>query len=117
MTEPVHVFVFKDKRFARSETVVSVAPLDIVVCVYGGGGLKGAAGIEATFGGSAYFCDYETGAAYLGVWGSRNGGRFRSRLRQSGITVKIVQEHPPARLKWFNSGQRGRRPGVARDRK
>jgi hypothetical protein len=107
MSEPVQVFVFRGRPFARNETIVSAAPLETVVSVYGGGGLKGAAGLEAVFGGSAYFHNDETGTAYLGVWGSRNGGRFRTRLRQAGLTVTIIPEPPPARLKWFSTEQRG----------
>jgi len=107
MMDPIQIYVFKTESFARSETVASVAPLEIVISVFGGGGVKGAAGLEAVFGGSAYFQNEETGAAYLGVWGSRNGGHFRSRMRQAGMSVMIVKEPPPARLKWFSTGKHG----------
>ncbi len=110
MMEPIQIYVFRTKNFARSETVASVAPLDIVISVFGGGGVKGAAGLEAVFGGSAYFQNEETGAAYLGVWGSGNGGHFRSRMRQAGMSITVVKEPPPARLKWFSTGERGERP-------
>jgi hypothetical protein len=98
MTEPVQIYVFRTKSLARSETVATVASLNIVVSVFGGGGLKGMAGVEAVFGGSAYFRNDDTGAAYLGVWGSRNGGRFRSRIREAGMSVAIVRGPPPDRL-------------------
>lgn len=110
MPEPVRIYVFRTKSFARSETVASVAPLDTVVSVFGGGGLKGAAGLQGVFGGSAYFCDDDTGAAYLGVWGSRNGGHFRSRIRRAGVPIMLVKEPPPALLKWFSTGPHGERP-------
>jgi hypothetical protein len=106
MIETVQIYVFRTKSIARSETVANVAPLDTVISVFGGGGLKGAAGLDAVFGGSAYFQNDETGAAYLGVWGSRNGGRFRSRIRQAGFIITVVNEPPPARLKWFSKGRR-----------
>jgi hypothetical protein len=102
MNEPVQIYVFMTKSFARSETIASVAPLDTVISVFGGGGLKGAADLESVFGGSAYFQNDETDAAYLGVWGSRNGGHFRSRMRQAGMSLTVIKEPPPARLKWFN---------------
>jgi hypothetical protein len=92
---------FRTKSFTRSETVATVASLDIVISVFGGGGLKGTAGVEAVFGGSAYFQNNDTGAAYLGVWGSRNGGRFRIRICEAGMSVAIVHESPPARLRGF----------------
>ncbi len=110
MMEPVQIHIFRTKSIARSETVVNVAPLDAVISVFGSGGVKGAAGLEAVFGGSAYFQNDETGAAYLGVWGARKGGHFRSRLRQAGMCVMVVKEPPPACLKWFNTGKRGERP-------
>ena len=108
----VQVYVFKSGCYARSETVTSVAPLNAVALVFGGGGLEEAAGLEAVFGGSAYFENEDTGENYLGVWGSRNGGAFRRRIREAGISVEIVAHPPPARLKWFNKGARGERPNT-----
>jgi hypothetical protein len=113
MTEPVQVYVFRTKSFARSETVATVASRDIVIAVFGGGGLKGTAGVEAVFCGSAYFQNNDTGAAYLGVWGSRNGGRFRSRIREAGMSVAIVHGPPPARLRVTTKlGKRPDKPAV-----
>ena len=115
MSERFSVFVFRDVRFAKSETVVSAAPLILVVSIYDGGGLKGEAGLEEVFGGSAYFRDDdESGPAYLGVWGVRYASRFRSQLRQSGAVLEIVRQPPPARLRWFNTGLRGQRPDYRR---
>jgi hypothetical protein len=40
MSRKVPVYVFRDQRFARNgDTVVSAAPLDVAMSVYGGGGL------------------------------------------------------------------------------
>ncbi|GLK82845.1 hypothetical protein GCM10017653_09140 [Ancylobacter defluvii] len=105
---PIHVF--RSESFAKSEAVVTAAPLELVVSVYGGGGMKGEQGLEAAFGGSAYYRDDATGSAYLAVWGDRNASRFRSRLRESGASLQVLREPPPARLIWFNSGQKGHRP-------
>ena len=74
------------------------------------GGLKDAAGLEAAFGGSAYFRNDDTGFDYLGIWGTRNGGAFRNRIREAGMSVEIVHKPPPASLKWFSKGTRGQRP-------
>jgi hypothetical protein len=47
------VYVFREPRFAPAgDTVVCAAPLDLVVSVYGGGGLKGEGGLSAAFGGA-----------------------------------------------------------------
>jgi hypothetical protein len=110
MPEPWPIYVFRSSRLAKSETVVTAAPLDLVVSVYGGGGLKGEQALEAVFGGSAYYCD-DAGAAYLAVWGARNASRFRARLREKGACLQVHSEAPPARLVWSNS-RKGHRPKV-----
>lgn len=74
-------------------------------------GMKGEQGLEAVFGGSAYYRDDATGAAYLGVWGARHASRFRARLRKNGTYLQVHNEAPPARLVWSNS-RKGRRPKV-----
>jgi len=86
---------------------VTAAPIDLVVSVFGGGGMKGEQGLEAAFGGSAYYRNEATGEAYLAVWGARNGSRFRRLLRESGAILQIVSGEPPARLIWQNSSQKG----------
>jgi len=76
MGEKATVYVFRDARFAKSDTVVSAAPASLVAAVYGGGGLQGEGGVETVFGGSAFFQDDESGAAFIAVWGARNASRF-----------------------------------------
>ena len=112
VSEAIPIYVFRAIQFAKSESVATAAPLNLVVSVFGGGGLKGEQGLEAVFGGSAYYRDDATGAAYLGVWGTRNASRFRRRLRESGAALRIVASEPPARLVLHNSGQKGQRPKV-----
>lgn len=73
-------------------------PLEIVSSIYGGRGLKQSGELSDASNGSAYFGNDETGEEFLAVWGSRKGARFRSRIRQEGMGVKIKLEHPPARL-------------------
>ena len=103
MRDHSQVYVFRERRFAPAgDTVVCAAPLDLVVSVYGGGGLKGEGGLAAAFGGAAFFRNEETGFSYLGVWGARNASRFRNALRRRA-TLEIVRDSPPARLVWFET--------------
>src|ERR1700746_202886 len=100
----VPVYIFRGGHFSpRGDTMVSAAPLDVVVFVYGGGGLKGELGLAAAFGGAAFFRNDETGCCFLGVWGARKASRFRNALRRSGAQLEIIPMHPPARLVWSQS--------------
>ncbi|MER8401409.1 hypothetical protein [Mesorhizobium sp. M1348] len=112
VSQPISIHVFRARQLAKSETVVTAAPIDLVVSVFGGGGMKGEQGLEAAFGGSAYYRDEATEEAYLAVWGARNGSRFRRQLRESGATLQTVSGEPPARLVWYNSGQKGHCPKI-----
>lgn len=89
---------------------MTAAPLDLVVSVYGGGGLRGEQGLEAIFGGSAFFRDDDTGATYLAVWSSRKAARFRKQLRASGASIEIIRDAPAARLISWTTHRRDRRP-------
>jgi hypothetical protein len=103
MNEPLAVYLFRDPRFAPAgDTAVCVAPLDLVVSVYGGGGHAGAEGLAAAFAGVAMFRNEETGARYLGVWGARKASRFRNALR-ARAALNVIREPPPARLAWFET--------------
>jgi len=106
------LYVFRSTGFARAgESVVSAAPLDRVVSLYGGGGMHGEAGLAAAFGGAAFFRDGPAGEIYLGVWGARNASRFRAALRASGGDWEIIHGPPPARLVWRSAtGVRPVRP-------
>src|SRR5260370_3736021 len=112
MSDRIRVYLWRDARFARNQnTVVSAAPIDAVVAVYGGGGIYESDGLSAAFGGSVVFCDPETRDTYLGVWGARNASRFRNTFRQRGATLEIVREPPPSALTvWSASGSRPARP-------
>lgn len=104
MVQRSSVYVFRSAGFApAANTVVSAAPLDLVVAVYGSGGLKGEGGLAKAFGGVAFFRNDETGESYLGIWGARNASRFRRTLRESGADLDIVREPPRARLVWWES--------------
>ena len=99
MAGPISVYLFRSTAFARNgDTEVSAAPLDAVISVFGGGGLFGEGGVEAAFGGCAFFRDGQTGPAYVGVWGARKASRFRRTLRRAGLDTVIVNGPPPARL-------------------
>ena len=112
------IYVFRDPHFAPAgDTIVSAAPLDLVVSVYGGGGLIGESGLSTAFGGAALFRNDETGECYLGVWGERNASRFRSAL-QAATDLTIAHEAPRARLVWFQHGNarpKRRYPGQSED--
>jgi hypothetical protein len=104
MTERAKVYIFRDGHFAPAgDTIVCAASRDVVVSVFGGGGLKGEAGLATAFGGSAVFRDEDTGLLYLGVWGSRNASRFRRALRDGGVASHIVRGPPPGRLIFFST--------------
>ena len=112
MSQSIPIYVFRSLRFAKSETTVTAAPIELVVSVFGGGGLKGERGLEAAFGGSAYYRSEATNEAFLAVWGIRNGSLFRRLLAESGATLAMLSSEPPARLVFHNSGQKGQRPKV-----
>jgi hypothetical protein len=102
VSEPYPVYLFRDGHFAPAgDTVVSAAPLELVVAVYGDGGLVGEAGLAAAFGGCTYFRNDENGSSYLAIWGARKASRFRSVLRRSGAKMEILHRAPPARLVWW----------------
>ncbi len=75
MTSPCPVYLFRSAGFAPSgNTVVSVAPLDCVVAVYGNGGVIGEGGLSSTFGGAAVFKNDASGDYFVGVWAARSFG-------------------------------------------
>ena len=68
---------FRSLCFAPSgDTVVSAAPLDRVVAVYGNGSVVGEGGLSSAFGGVAVFKNDASGECFIGVWGARNTTRF-----------------------------------------
>jgi hypothetical protein len=98
----VTIYVFRDPHFAPAgDTFVSAAPLEAVVRVYGGGGIKDAGGLSAAFGGAAVYRDDATSKIHLGVWGARKTAKFRNALKQSGVEVEIIKSPPPGRLVWY----------------
>lgn len=109
-TPPCPVYLFRSAGFALSaDTVVSVAPLDRVVAVYGAGGVVGEGGLSSAFGGAAVFKNDASGACFIGVWGARNASRFRSELR-AHMEIAVYDEAPDARLSfWGAAKERPRR--------
>ena len=95
---PCPIYLFRAEGFAPSgDTVVSIAPLEAVVAVSGGGGAVAADGLSAAFGGAAIFRDETSGALFAGVWGGRKASRFRRELGERMATV-VRREAPEARL-------------------
>jgi hypothetical protein len=102
----VPIYVFRAPYFAPAgDTIASAAPLDAVVAVYGGGGIKNTGGLSKEFGGAAVFRSGMPGFGkyYLGVWGERKASKFRETLRQGGIDVEIIKTPPPAKLIWWET--------------
>jgi hypothetical protein len=103
-TDHIPIYVFRAPNFASADdTVVSAAPLEAVVRVYGGGGTKDTGGLSAAFGGVAVFKDDAAGIVHLGVWGARKAAKFREALRQSGANIQIIKAPPPGRLAWYET--------------
>jgi len=111
MTSPCPVYLFRSAGFAPSgNTVVSVAPLDCVVTVYGDGGVVGEGGLSSAFGGAAVFKNEASGEYFVGVWGTRNASRFRGELR-AHMQIDVHKEAPDARLTfWGAEKERPKRP-------
>jgi hypothetical protein len=92
------VYLFRSSGFAPSgDTMVSVAPLDRIVAIYGGGGVVGEAGLSSRFGGAAVFRNDVSGQCFIGVWGARNASRFRRELR-AHMPIDLIKDAPSARL-------------------
>ena len=92
------VYLFRSSAFAPAgDTVVSLAPMEQVISVYGDGGVWGEGGLSSAFGGVAVFRNDASGERFAGVWGARNAARFRRELRAQ-LPIDIRNEAPDARL-------------------
>jgi hypothetical protein len=99
VNEMVEVYQFREPGFAPTgNIVVSIAPIDAVVAVYGGGGIFKTGGLSKAFQGTAFFRNESTGACYAGVWGSRKASKFRNSFRTAGFEVRLIREKPSIRL-------------------
>lgn len=102
-SETIKVHIFRHPAFAPAgDTLVTVVPVAFALEAYG------ARGLADGFGGSALFENTASGEKWVGVWGTRNGSRFRSRLRQF-FTLAIEKNAPDARLTIYTT-RRGNRP-------
>jgi len=102
---PIPVYLFRQSDFAPSgDTVVSVAPLQSVVAVYGAGGVVGEGGLASAIGGAVVFRNDVSGAWYIGVWGARNASRFRSDLR-ARMEIILLRHAPDARLSFWGAAK------------
>jgi hypothetical protein len=108
---PCPAFLFRSAGFAPSgDTVISVAPLEAVMSVYGNGGVVGEGGLSSAFGGAAVFKNEATRECFIGVWGARNASRFRREL-QDQMEIRVVKEAPDARLVfWGAEKERPKKP-------
>jgi hypothetical protein len=102
---PIPVSLFRQSGFAPSgDTVVSVAPLETVVAVYGAGGVVGEGGLAPAFGGAVVVRNDVASACYIGVWGARNASRFRSDLR-ARMEIRLLRHAPDARLSFWGAAK------------
>jgi hypothetical protein len=103
MSGQVAVYLWRAAFTGRgSDTVISVAPADAVVAVYGGGGIYGSDGVSEAFGGSVMvYCVFFGGA--------RNASRFRNAFRQNGAILEVLRQPPPAALAVWST-RKGSRP-------
>jgi hypothetical protein len=86
-----------------ANTVVTVAPLDFVVSVYGGGGLKGEAGLAAVFGGAAFFAMRKRGTVFSAYGVLARLLALGTRFGAAAQRLEFIPQHPPARLIWTQS--------------
>ena len=100
---PCPVYLFRSPAFAPAgDTVVSVAPMDQGISVYGGGGVWGEGGLSSAFGGVVVFRNDTSGERFAGVWGARHAARFRREL-QAHMPIDIRKEAPDARLEFWKT--------------
>jgi hypothetical protein len=98
MSETAVVYVFRGVTGNAAEGVVlSAASADLVVTVFGGGGIFGEGGLANAFDGCATYINDETGERYFAVWGARNASHFRAALRRSYPDLETRWTRPPAR--------------------
>jgi hypothetical protein len=101
--EAATVHIFRHPAFAPAgDALVTVVQVSFALKAYGARGLTDA------FGGSALFENADSGERWVGVWGARNGARFRSRLRMF-FKLAIEKNAPEVRLALYTT-RRGSRP-------
>ena len=88
MADKLDVYVFRDTHFAPDG--------DTLVCVAPSRGMKRfitKGEVSRAFGGCAVY-RRPLWTTYVGVWGDRNGSRFRRFLRERGAELTIHKEAP-----------------------
>ena len=96
MPELLDVYVFRDSHFAPDgNTVMCIAPRRAMER------FMSKHEVSKAFGGCAVY-RRSLWTTYVGVWGDRNGSRFRRFLRERGSELAIHKEAPAnARLLWW----------------
>lgn len=101
---PAIIYTFRDSHFSPAgDTVVSVAPRDVVVAIFGGGGVWDNGGLVVEFKGAVVFRDDETRKFFLGVWGARKAAKFRNAIKNSGCEIELLKTPPPGRLVLYST--------------
>ena len=89
MTGPLDVYIFREAGFAPAgDTVVSIARRAAVKRY------MSKDEIDAAFSGHVTY-HQPLWKLYIGVWGQRNGSRFRRFLRERGAELVLHYEEPP----------------------
>ena len=98
MAELLDVYVFRDPHFAPGgDTLVCIAPRRAMKR------FMSKSEVSKAFGGCVVY-RRSVWTTYVGVWGDRNGSRFRRFLRERGAELAMHKEAPAnARLLWWTT--------------
>jgi hypothetical protein len=105
MADLLDVYVFRDPSFAPDgNTLVCIVPRRAMKR------FMSKSEVSRSFGGCAVY-RRSLWNTYVGVWGDRNGSRFRRFLRERGAELAIHKE-PPAKARLLYWTTKDKRPQV-----
>jgi hypothetical protein len=99
-TATAKIYTFRSGPFGSGDTIVTVAPMEQVIAVFGDGGLFGEGGLSMAFNHVAIFRSKDAREIYFGVWGSRRSDRFRAAL-QERFEFEAIEGAPSAHLTYW----------------
>jgi hypothetical protein len=107
MTSTGKIYTFRSGPFGSGDMLVTVAPKEQVIAVFGDGGLFGEGGLSMAFNRVAIFRSKNAREVYFGVWGSKPADRFRAALEQR-FELESIEGAPSAHLTyWADRNRRG----------
>jgi hypothetical protein len=105
------IYTFRSGPFGSGDMLVTVAPMEQVIAVFGDGGLFGEGGLSMAFNRVAIFRSKNAREVYFGVWGLKRATRFRAALEQR-FELEAVEGAPSAHLTyWADRNRHGTRRG------